>query len=307
MEKPKLKLFYSLDFNQTNTNVNRLVIDNYETSEKLDIIKRDPNRYEISRYIDQGYDQLELKDTKIISASRLNNATYLDLLYPDQKPIVLNKDSTCDYIIRESNCFYFITLVNTKLIKLSFDLDKILVYYEKSNTLYVYSTKDKDKINIYSKYDEKYIFRDSCIINEYIEDDKQRRKIINIDNKEEYLYSNYNKSVFFQKSNINIYYLDNYFLYMENNGFINELENINNLFVNDWIKLDYLLDDNYDRKFDNINFIPFYNPLFPDEIIKQYFKITRFEITSRNYKGLRIEKGSLALIIEVYDDKSTSN
>jgi hypothetical protein len=94
---------------------------------------------------------------------------------------------------------------------------------------------------------------------------------------------------------------------MENNGFINELENINNLFVNDWIKLDYLLDDIYDRKFDNINFVPFYNPLFPDEIIKQYFKITRFEITSRNYKGLRVEKGSLSLVIEVYDDKSTSN
>ena len=82
---------------------------------------------------------------------------------------------------------------------------------------------------------------------------------------------------------------------------------INDISINDWIKLDYLLDDNYDKKFDEVNFVPFYNPLFPDEIIKQYFKITRFEIISRNYKGLRIEKGSLALIIEVYDDKSTSN
>lgn len=273
------ELDYDINFNEDIMNVKRLLIFLQDHSLVFN--------HDISNIYDFS-DALVNCDKKAkISSNRLNGSTILDILNYDQIPIILNKDSICNMVIRESNCYYFTTLLDDKVIKLMFDLNDILVYYKKSNSLYVYEENSNDKISISSNYKEKYIFRNNCIVNDYYENGTKYRKYISLYDDKEYNFSDYIPSLFDYTSNLNIYYLDDFFKYVSfltPNGTMNKnicsLYNRCSLYTHDNIRLDNLNDKVFDAKFPIV-----YNPLFPEEFNNCYFTIKVINQDKNDYHG----------------------
>lgn len=146
----------------------------------------------------------------------LKEATLNELLYFD-KPIILTKDSKCEYINQISIYeFSFITESCGKMINLTFNSDDILAYFKDSNTIYVYNKglEYNNHINIYSNYTEKHtIVNDFGLFSNYYDNNGKSKGMFSpLSDKEKVMYFKSYKS-FDDKFNIAPYYIRNYYEY----------------------------------------------------------------------------------------------
>lgn len=101
-------------------------------------------------------------------------ATLKELL-PHDKPIILTKNSKCEYIkeLDDNGFSFIINSADGKIIKMDFNINSILVYFRDINILYVYNDIKKDKnslynTSIYSDFTEKHVIMDGYgIFSEY--------------------------------------------------------------------------------------------------------------------------------------------
>lgn len=98
----------------------------------------------------------------------------LSELFPHKKPIILSKESRCEYIEKISDKeFNFIINSDGKMIRMNFSGDSILAYFKDLNILYVYGDIKKDdcasiQTSIYSNFTEKHVIMDNYgIFSEY--------------------------------------------------------------------------------------------------------------------------------------------
>lgn len=160
-------------FNEMNIHEINEVFDDYDS---LNIIKKN-GLYEATAI------KIETNSNNTVSYSYTNKyyipevyfkeATLLELL-PHNKPIILTKDSKCEYIEQVNKSeFNFIFESNGNIIRMNFDGDSILAYFKDINIIYVYSDREKDKnssikTSIYSNFTEKHVIMDGFgIFSEY--------------------------------------------------------------------------------------------------------------------------------------------
>lgn len=308
---PKLSLNYTISFNTIDSKVERLQIKNHIDKFQLDI-KRKDNKYQITGLTTTLNKVNNIKDISGAKYISDINCTYEEYFNRPEAPIILNRESICNYIIKQSDCFYFIILVNEKIIKLRFDINTVLVYYPKSNILYVYyCTSDNDSYKntkIFDHYNEKYIFTENNIICDIFENPRRKSRTI-IDHSNDYHHEEYKfdscyyiSNPFFNKcaNNGNIYFLGDTFEEVSING-ENKIGARSNSHIIKDLKLHYFIFDEI-TSYDEIEFPIYYNPLFPNnKLLTEYFKISKFIFLEKTYKGINCIGGKMQLDIDVFD------
>ena len=126
-------------------------------------------------YSATAYDRNNNVQKYYIPEIYFKDATLKELL-PHDKPIILTKNSKCEYIKElDDNGFSFIINSDGKIIKMNFNINSILVYFRDINIIYVYNDIKKDKnssynTSIYSDFTEKHVIMDGYgIFSEYNE------------------------------------------------------------------------------------------------------------------------------------------
>ena len=155
----------------------------------------------------------------------------LSELFPHKKPIILSKESKCEYIEKISDKeFNFIINSDGKIIRMNFSGDSILAYFRDLNILYVYGDSKKDncssiQTSIYSNFTEKHVIMNNYgIFSEYNNFKDQYENKINSreatfiplkEGLQELNFSEYNTN---DKYDILPYYLRTYFVCTNTKG-----------------------------------------------------------------------------------------
>ena len=116
-----------------------------------------------------------------ISEKSLREATLKELL-PHNKPVILSKESKCEYIEPDIDSFNFIIESGGNIIKMNFSFNYILSYFKDLNILYVYDGNNSDYnvkgISVHSSFIERHIIIDKYgIFSEYNCNEKNREAI----------------------------------------------------------------------------------------------------------------------------------
>lgn len=142
-----------------------LVIQLLEENKTINIHNRD-NKYIVSIFDNNKYimNSDKVVSDKLVPSTYLKDITIKELLNIEEKPIILSATSNCEYIIKNDNDFDFLRTINGKMINLTFSNDKILVYYKKSDVLYVYN---RDNSVFFKEPSEKHIFTSDGLFSNY--------------------------------------------------------------------------------------------------------------------------------------------
>ena len=241
-------------------------------------------------YYIKKYDDELVLSSSLINMNLFSSGTIADLIN-FKLPIIYNKDTICDNIIKRKDHFIFI--IPDKHIELSFNNNSIIVIHPFSNTIYEY------KSNVYSElFESKHIITDQGIISEYFDDRNERKKDIILTNgKDISTIESFYKSLVPYQTDIEYHYITNiYTLYKRDNQYKQIFKNNNPYIIN--FKEFVSENINYADRYEDYDVI--IDPLFPEESLKGnkiHFNNIKVETINKSDTMKKYNKISIEMIL----------
>lgn len=255
--------------------------------------------------------------SKPISKNLFNNGTIGDFVNP-KIPTVFNKDSICKEIVNNNDDTYtFLKDGNTKYIGVQVSNDNIIVYHPSSDTIFEYNPKNNpihpNSINLYDEFESKHIFIDNGIISEFYNDKGELQQDTRIYNNDKIYHckSEDKNDMFYDyiDSDINLFYLSNYIMYVEDLFTDADNEKID---VNSNTKVSYpeyiIFDTMTDNDKNYAGIVPDFDiiidPLFPQQSLKgNRMRISRLYIDGSNLYDIKHRKCGIMLEAILYKEE----